>query len=246
MSIDIWPSPRKFKGRGCFYCTTMLQFFNSLILILIILHWSVIPWWNQSCKTCKLVWMPSSVWNLIKSRPRFVPLLMFANLGDQKVEHYMEYNMAKEGMITTSLDCPSYKLPMKPSGKAVKLDKTVQAKNKFKFHAKSLCSFVLCNWCGRWHCIFAPSGRGNYSGLANLLDDIILSEPYDYQHRDALFGLPENPIPHPVELDMLHVEQALTCSMPMEKNYFTAHANFTHVCSINGNENDLLGMSILT
>ena len=70
----------------------------------------------------------------------------------------------------------------------------------------------------------------------------VLEEPnFEYICGDALFRLEDNPYPPPVAVSTYFVKRALTCGMPIEKNYYSSRNKFGAICAVCGNTKDHLG-----
>ena len=106
----------------------------------------------------------------------------------------------------------SYK--SKPIGDNIKLP-------KYLWQANNIRSTVMCQNCHKPRLIFAWRSQNivwkqSLENLYNVIQDPL----YDYTCGDALFGISENAIQHPLNTSIFHVRRFLTCNMPVEKIYF--------------------------
>jgi hypothetical protein len=62
------------------------------------------------------------------------------------------------------------------------------------------------------------------------LDGLLAEASYAYNCGDALFGLEEEPVPHPQDLSIFHVRRSLSCATTQEALYYSS-AKFQPICA---------------
>jgi hypothetical protein len=195
--------------------------------------------------------MPALLWEELSKRPRLIPLptphpsdnLILSKTSGAVL--YQDYDTVKYEN-TINIHRPSYKPPSAASSDAKALDKDVSNQtrpthlsiNATLFHKSYVRHFVNCQNCGKRRVIYAwPIIGMNVAARLNELKGY-LSEPlFEYICGDSLFGRVEDPEPHPPEIGVFHVRQALNCSIPMESHYFSSE-KFLSVCAHCGNDED--------
>jgi hypothetical protein len=88
-----------------------------------------------------------------------------------------------------------------------------------------------------------PMATKDHVARIDLLNGVLDKSDFEFISGDALFGLEDNnPYPHPVAVSVYFVKRALTCGMPVEKNYYTSTKKFEVICAVCGtNTEDHLG-----
>jgi hypothetical protein len=208
---------------------------------------------STSCTVCSKVRMPDSVWNTITSRPRLLPLPTPMHQS-KDVEKYKSYDELKN-QKTSPIHRPRYQPSPDPSAAAKKIDRDLKEKVPERFqerrngrtkpnlwHSNNVRAIAVCQNCGKGRCIYAwPMAAGGHVSRIDLLNGVLEEPDFEYICGDALFGLDENPYPHPVAVNNYIVKRALTCGMPIEKNYYSSNKKFEAICTLCGDAEDHLG-----
>jgi hypothetical protein len=195
--------------------------------------------------------MPAVLWEELCKQPPLLPLPTPSPNDQQTTKksdgavNYLEYDRVKYEK-TINIHRPSYKPPTVASTVTKSLDKEVSnetkpahlSSNATLFHKSYARHFVVCQGCGKRRVVYAwPIIGMNVAARVNELKSY-LSEPlFEYLCGDRLFGRVDDPEPHPPEVAVFHVRQALTCAIPMESHYFSAD-KFLPVCAHCGNDDD--------
>jgi hypothetical protein len=185
--------------------------------------------------------MPKPLWEELNKRPRVLPLPTPDTAWNPKSNdgavRYLDYHKVKY-LETVPNHRPSYKPP--PTGKAMEaLDKALseatrpsgQSKGASLWHKNKVRHFVICQNCDKRRVIFAwPIIGENIGRRVEDLDGLLAETSYGYNCGDALFGLEEEPVPHPQDLSIFHVRRSLSCGMPQEASYYSS-AKFQPICA---------------
>ena len=185
--------------------------------------------------------MPKALWEELNKRPRVLPLPTPDTAWNPKSNDgavkYLDYHEVKY-LPTIPNHRPSWKPP--PFGKATEaLDKALseatrpsdQSKKTSLWHKSRVRHFVICENCDKRRLIFAwPLIGENIGRRVGDLDSLLAEASYAYNCGDALFGLEEEPVPHPQDLSIFHVRRSLTCGLPQETLYYSA-GKFQPICA---------------
>jgi hypothetical protein len=82
-----------------------------------------------------------------------------------------------------------------------------------------------------------PTPGDSFGQKLEDLDGVLGESSYEFICGDSLFGLEEDPVPHPSSTNGFIVKRSLTCRMPIERQYFASTQNFAPICAICGEEN---------
>jgi hypothetical protein len=192
---------------------------------------------KTECTVCTQVRMPIKIWSEIAQRPRLVPLpTPVAEEVGQPLKYDTYENL--KNIPTRPNHRPSFAPPATPTDQSKKHDKKISADTRIAlvgsasegglprtlWHNNNIRSCVVCANCTRprlifhWRIFESESWIEKYGDL----DGVLSESAYEYICGDELFGIPEDPVPHPKCTDGFHVRTALTCGMLMEKQYFTS------------------------
>ena len=197
---------------------------------------------DASCEVCKPVRMPMSVWEELSGRPRYLPLPK--RVSDCKEEKYLPCDEVK-ARATSPKDRPGHSPPKEAAPEMKKLDKELNELvpgQKLFTIAKNVRHFVTCSDCGRRRLICArPLKGGSHDGPVQDPKAVLEQGSCEYLCGDSLFGIEEDPVPHPPSTNIFHAKRALTCGMPMERHHCSCRKRqFGPVCAVCGNDSNLL------
>jgi hypothetical protein len=114
-------------------------------------------------------------------------------------------------------------------------------KNGQFFTVKNVRRYICCSNCGKKRLVFALARTAHgFSPNLIALDGVVSDSSYDYTCGDQLFGIDEDPVPHPESTKIFHVRTAQTCGMPIKKVYYSCKKGFPSVCEKCGSEDDLV------
>jgi hypothetical protein len=206
-------------------------------------HVEIFKCCEVTCTVCKAVRMPGAEWSEVISCPRLVPLPTPSSGLEKDATGsitYCAYDDIKR-LETHPKHRPSYNPPKEASKEAKTIDQNLRTEILSTIWAvKNVRLFVRCEDCLRARLVFSPPLQNAADSMSARVRELegVLSEPsYEYMCGDSLFGLKEEPVPHPESTDIFHVKRALTCGMGIEKPYFSCK-KFPAICAHCGSGDD--------
>jgi hypothetical protein len=212
--------------------------------------------WEEICKRPRLIPLPTPTEP--GGKKEYVKYRSYEDLRYQqtKPHHRPSFKPPTE----PSNSSKEYDDQVSESSRLVAL-KQITSKSLYKklWHTNYAKATVVCNHCSRPRVIYHwpgpppitlqldskgteySPGVPEWRRLLDELDGILSEGSYQYFCGDALFGILEDPVPHPSCLEGFHVPTALTCGMPIEKQYYSTVniKKFLPICSWCGSKNDL-------